>query len=210
MSHSHLVLLGDSTFDNAAYVRPGPDVVAQLRPMLPAGWEATLLAVDGAVVSDVARQLARLPADATHLVLSSGGNDALGHAGILHQRASSAAEVIARLAEAGEAFARRYEAALDQVLARGLPTAVCSVYEGDFEDPLMARLTRTALMIFNDPIIRAAARRGVDLIDLREVCDDREDYANPIEPSVVGGEKIARAIVRWITGEGRHTRVLTG
>jgi hypothetical protein len=34
----HLVLLGDSVFDNAAYVGGGPDVVAQLRARLPTGW----------------------------------------------------------------------------------------------------------------------------------------------------------------------------
>src|SRR5688500_14337329 len=53
----HVVLLGDSIFDNGAYVSGGPDVVAHLRAMLPRGWEATLLAVDGAVIDDVFRQL---------------------------------------------------------------------------------------------------------------------------------------------------------
>ena len=32
------------------------------------------------------------------------------------------------------------------------------------------------------------------LIDLRLICDENEDYANAIEPSVHGGEKIAAAI----------------
>ncbi len=36
------------------------------------------------------------------------------------------------------------------------------------------------------------------LIDLRLVCSDRADYANPIEPSGPGGMKIATAIVRAI------------
>jgi hypothetical protein len=31
MATRHVVLLGDSVFDNAAYVRGGPDVVAQRR-----------------------------------------------------------------------------------------------------------------------------------------------------------------------------------
>src|SRR3712207_2336551 len=44
---SHVVLLGDSIFDNAAYVRGGPDVIRQLQGVLPAGWKATLRAVDG-------------------------------------------------------------------------------------------------------------------------------------------------------------------
>ena len=47
---AHLCLLGDSIFDNAAYVGGGPDVVTQLRAALPTGWKATLLAVDGAVI----------------------------------------------------------------------------------------------------------------------------------------------------------------
>ena len=60
----HVVLLGDSIFDTGAYVGGAPDVVRQLRAALPAGWRATLLAVDGAVVDSVARQLGGLPADA--------------------------------------------------------------------------------------------------------------------------------------------------
>src|SRR6185436_5966678 len=74
----HIVLLGDSIFDNAAYVAGGPDVVRQLREILPSGWRATVNALDGAVISDVPQQLKELPRDATHLVLSIGGNDALG------------------------------------------------------------------------------------------------------------------------------------
>ena len=39
---SQVVLLGDSIFDNAAYVSGGPDVVAQLGELLPAGWRDAL------------------------------------------------------------------------------------------------------------------------------------------------------------------------
>ena len=42
----HVVLLGDSAFDNKAYVAGGPDVVAQLRARLPPSWRASLGAVD--------------------------------------------------------------------------------------------------------------------------------------------------------------------
>jgi hypothetical protein len=38
------------------------------------------------------------------------------------------------------------------------------------------------------------------VIDLRSVCVTAEDYANPIEPSSVGGAKIARVIVGWVRG----------
>src|SRR5688572_9022905 len=59
----HVVLLGDSVFDNAAYVSGGPDVVRQLRSALPEGWQATLRAVDGGTTASVARQIEALPAD---------------------------------------------------------------------------------------------------------------------------------------------------
>ncbi|MGH7552999.1 MAG: SGNH/GDSL hydrolase family protein, partial [Longimicrobiales bacterium] len=74
----HVVLLGDSIFDNGAYVPGEPDVVAQLRALLPQGWQASLCAIDGSITRDVERQLSSVPTDATHLVISSGGNDALG------------------------------------------------------------------------------------------------------------------------------------
>jgi hypothetical protein len=38
------------------------------------------------------------------------------------------------------------------------------------------------------------------LIDLRLICDRDEDYANPIEPSVIGGEKIAAVIAKLAAG----------
>ena len=43
---------------------------------------------------------------------------------------------------------------------------------------------------------------GLPLTDLRVICDEPEDYANPIEPSVQGGAKIARAIVEVVIGSG--------
>src|SRR4051812_30929997 len=57
----HVILLGDSIFDNASYVPGRPPVVEQVGRSLPPGWQASLLAVDGHVVSDVSHQLTRLP-----------------------------------------------------------------------------------------------------------------------------------------------------
>ena len=64
---SHVVLLGDSIFDNGAYTGGAPDVVSELRSRLPAEWEASLLSVDGARIDDVPRQLEPLPGNATHM-----------------------------------------------------------------------------------------------------------------------------------------------
>jgi hypothetical protein len=190
---NHVVLLGDSVFDNAAYVAGGPDVLKQLRNLLPSGWQATLGAVDGSVTSGVERQLGRLPPDASHLVISAGGNDALGYASILEASAQSVAEAVDRLAAVRERFGQDYERMLDRVMERRLSTAVCTIYDTRIPQPRW-RLVVTALSVFNDCITRAAFARDLPVIDLRLLCDQDEDYANPIEPSVRGGEKIAAAI----------------
>src|SRR4051812_40962281 len=100
---AHVVLLGDSIFDNIRYVSPGPDVIAQLRAALPTGSRATGRAVGGATPSGLASQLRAVPADVTHLVVSIGGNDALQNLDLVTLRVSSAAQAL-------EAFATRLAA----------------------------------------------------------------------------------------------------
>ena len=196
----HIVLLGDSTLDNAAYVEGGPDVVRQLRAILPRDWRATLNAVDGTVIAGIGAQLQRVPADAGQLVVSVGGNDALLAAGVLDERARSVAEALDKLAAVRERFHHDYRAMLDLVASRGLTTAVCTIYEARFPEADRRRIAATALTLINDCITREAFSRGLPLIDLRLICDSDDDFANPIEPSRHGGAKIAGAIAQFVVG----------
>ncbi|HWP93439.1 MAG TPA: SGNH/GDSL hydrolase family protein [Thermodesulfobacteriota bacterium] len=196
---NHIVLLGDSIFDNAAYVEGGPDVRSQLESLLPNDWKVTLLAVDGSTIQDIHAQLKYVPNDASHLIISIGGNDALGYAGFLYESASSVADVLNRLSQLGKDFEIKYNRMLTEVLSHGIPTAVCTIYYPNFPDAVLQRLAVTALTVFNDCIIGEAFAAGIPLIDLRLVCNENADYANPIEPSVKGGEKIARAIAKLVT-----------
>jgi len=190
----HVVLLGDSIFDNAVYVPDGPSVIEHLRSLLPAGWEATLLALDGATISSVERQLQRLSDDATHLVLSVGGNDALGHSGfILSEPADSFASALSGLAKIRDDFSIEYREMLNDVRAVGLQLAVCTIYDSI---PGLRPAESAGLSIFNDAITREVIAAGLTMLDLRLICDEATDYAaiSPIEPSASGGGKIARAI----------------
>jgi hypothetical protein len=161
------------------------------------------------VTAGIARQLASLPADATHLVVSVGGNDALGHAHLLGVPVRTVAEGIALLSRAQSRFERDYAAMLDGVLATGLPTAVCTVYDTNPSEPDHA-VIRGALALFNDAITRAAFARRVPVVDLRLVCTEAGDYANPIEPSVAGGARIARAVAAQVLPDrdARRSRVV--
>jgi hypothetical protein len=206
----HIVLLGDSVFDNQAYVNGGLDVIAQLRLLIPDGWQASLRAVDGGVVENVRKQAIDLPGDATHLVISAGGNDAILNADILQQKAASSAEVLDKLANMAGEFEYRYREMLRYVLSLKKLTSVCTIYYPRIPEPFIQRIVVAALATFNDVIIKQAFLAGVPLIDLRLVCDEDSDYANEIEPSEKGGGKIAKAIVRLVNEhnfEGRRTEV---
>jgi hypothetical protein len=196
---SHVVLLGDSIFDNAPYVAGGPAVITQVQKRLPPEWRATLLAVDGSAIGNVFGQLEQLPADTTHAIVSVGGNDALGQSILLGDPAQSVAEVLQHLAAVAEEFERDYRRMLEAVLRHKLATALCTIYYPAFPDPLLQRLSVTGLTVFNDAIIRVAFGAGLPLLDLRLICNEPTDYANPIEPSVAGGAKIAEAITHLVT-----------
>jgi len=193
----HIVLLGDSVFDNAAYVAAGPDVLHQLRAILPSGWCATLNALDGAVIADLEGQLKKLPPDSTHLVVSIGGNDALGESAMLDARVASMAEALELMARVRERFHSAYKHMLEQLVETQLSVAVATIYEPRFPEPDRRRVAATGLTMLNDIITRQAFARHIDLIDLRTICNEDVDFANPIEPSVHGGAKIARAIFNF-------------
>lgn len=193
---THIVLLGDSIFDNAAYVPGEPPLIEQLNTLLNGNAYATLLAVDGDITDDVAGQARDIPRDATHLVVSVGGNDALQVVSMLHGD-QSAQELLTGLTAVQDNFKSSYREMLDGLLEWHLPATVCTVYDAVPNLHVLAHdSAATALSLFNDVIVREAASRGLPVIDLRTICDSTEDYSevSPIEPSAIGAEKIARAI----------------
>lgn len=194
----HVVLLGDSIFDNARYVPDRAPVIDQVRQALPTGWLASLLAVDGHTCEDVARQLKHLPAGTTHLVVSAGGNDALSESTLLREAACTVGEALHLMDEVRTRFRASYRDMLRQLAVVGMPTAVCTVYDAI---PGLGPAEQTALAGFNEIILREAFGFWLPVIDLRLVCDRPADYSHvsPIEPSVVGGAKIARMIAEVAT-----------
>jgi hypothetical protein len=194
----HLVLLGDSVFDNAFYVPGEPAVIDQIRPRLPSSWQATLLAIDGNVVEDVARQLQRLPDDATHLAISAGGNNALGFSSVLSQPVKSVAAALAELADIQTAFQDHYREMLAEIQQRRLPAVLCTIYDAI---PGLSRDAQAALAVFNDVITREAAAARIPVFDLRLLCTEPVDFSplSPIEPSAIGGQKISSSLARFVT-----------
>ena len=193
MTSKHVVLLGDSIFDNAAYVPDGPSVVNHLQSLIPLEWKATLLAIDGDVTADVTVQIPRIPGGATHLFISVGGNDALAAMDTFTRTAGTVREALCILTEVRQKFQRGYCAMLWEALGSNLPVVVCTIYDAV---PRLSAEAQTALSIFNDTITNEAAAAGISVIDLRHVCTEPGDFStlSPIEPSEQGGFKIAQVI----------------
>jgi hypothetical protein len=204
----HVVLLGDSIFDNAVYVPEGMSVLDHLRRMLPKEWTATLLAVDGSTLANIPRQLQQLPKDATHLVLSIGGNDAIGYAHIIRtEPADSYVSALTGVATIREEFSHEYRRTLNSILATGLPLAVCTIYDAI---PDLTPDLSVGVAVFNDVITRHVLASGATLLDLRLICDEASDYSevSPIEPSASGGSKIASAIYNALLHPANCRRVV--
>lgn len=191
----HLTLIGDSIFDNKSYVKKKKSVIEHLNKLVLKGDKATLRAQDGAVVLDVHDQIKSIPKDTTHLFLSVGGNDALQSELLLGREVSDVAEALELASDAAQVFEKNYSQLLKKLLKTNLPLTVCTVYYPNFEDPYVQKVAKAGLTFFNDVIIRQAFMYGLSLIDLRLLCNEPADYANPIEPSEQGGYKIAARII---------------
>jgi len=200
---NHIALLGDSVFDNGAYVERQSAVVDLIRAKLPAGWTVSLLAVDGSTADQVFSQMDQLANDVTHMALSVGGNDALGCLDRLKLPASSVMQGLVALSHIQRAFQSSYRSLLVQLLALQRPIVVCTIYDSV---PGLPVELQSALSLFNDVILKEAIHHGLTVLDLRAVLTEAGDYSavSPIEPSVAGGEKLAERLVSMTTGMATH------
>ncbi len=202
MKAQRIVLIGDSIIDNGVYVKPGePDVAQQVRSLM-SGFEVDMRAVDGAVTDEVSKAQTHNLNSNDLIVVSSGGNDALSRIELL----DSALQVTSRsflveLWNVREAFRSSYATLLSELARDERKLLVLTIYNPSFaahgveeEDQKAAE---SALSIFNDVIQQEAQRHGCDILELRTLFDHASDYANPIEPSAIGGAKLANAIRNW-------------
>lgn len=198
-----VVLVGDSIIDNGAYVRSDePDVARQLQMLLP-HHTVVKRAVDGATCADVLEWQIDELQRATGVILSAGGNDALQHIDLLESGIpTTARDVLIRLWSIREQFRRGYAALLDRLALAHRPVLVLTVYNPcflahGFSDAYQ-QAAESAVSIIDDVIQQEARRRSFDVLQLRELFQDPSDYANPIEPSAIGGAKLAQRMSQWV------------
>lgn len=188
-----VALLGDSILDNEAYVASGKAVIDQINRLEKEHWYAELLAVDGATTEDIPYQCLQISDDISHLIISIGGNDALGYVGVFEELVSSVYEGMQYITEIRNHFRESYRRMLREILSLEKKIALCTIYNSSpgIEAPLL-----TALSVFNDVIFYEAFRLGVPVLDFRQTFTKSSDYSSlsPIEPSENGGRKIAEVV----------------
>jgi hypothetical protein len=197
MGIKHIVLAGDSIFDNDGYVIGEAGVIEQMRTSLPSAWSATKVAVDGDCIRHVSDQIRNLPENATDLVVSVGGNDARQYTN-LFESIQSGADLADLLAKPLADFRTAYRAMLDVIKTTNLRLHVCTIYtEVPFTDPIWRLYAPLAIGQFNNVIIEEANSGAMPIFRLDKVCVQESDFAenSPIEPSSQGGQKIVDYIL---------------
>ena len=196
-------LLGDSIIDNKIYVGPHELSVTEHLHNL-CDDVINSIAVDGHTTKDVIHnQLDLLPQYSTHQVLSIGGNDLLQNMYFLKNRERlSANEVFEQAVGIMAPIKRRYQTIVEKLSLQNSNILLCTVYEGNLlNDPLLydiALSSKAMVSMLNDIVYSTANTYNAEVLELRNIFTKPKDYANPIEPSHIGGSKFALEINDWI------------
>eukprot|EP00762_Andalucia_godoyi_P006838 ANDGO_00895.mRNA.1 hypothetical protein len=211
----HVVLLGDSVFDNPLAIH------RHLSHNLFESQPVTLLARGGSVASEVHAQLRRVPDDVTHFVVSVGGNDAMRmifphYYGLLDTSSTQSGlslmwSIMTTFPERMKKFEEDYNLAIESICEWKKPVLIALPYNPNTDflaenlgirgsaAYTFASYATGALGKFGMPILHRAMRRvaekhGCATLDLRTIIHESTDYVDPIHPSHQGMQKIAHAI----------------
>ena len=162
--------------------------------------------------------------EASNIIVSIGGNDLLHNISFL-QTTSELSKVMDKDARIGKwgarelnptrnkvfeetyfeiikPFTKQYETIVANLSSHRANLLLCTVYEGDLVDSDefsdVNNSSKTMVSLFNDIVYRTANKYRADVLELRKIFVRPEDYANPIEPSHIGGGKLAKAIQKWV------------
>lgn len=203
--NNSVILFGDSIIDNENYVGETGRSVLQHLQEANLNFTIDQRALDGAVCRHVLdHQITSNEDFSDHAVLSVGGNDAFGNIHFLESvDQQTFLETMLALNEIQETFRVSYSQILGTLGASFHRCLVMTIYRPRFTHfgypEEIQRAAETALSTYNDVIQEEAGTRNFDILDLRSVCNDDDDFYNPIEPNNQGGQKIAYAIRDWLT-----------
>jgi len=178
-----VILMGDSVLNNANYVPSGKSVYDSLKSKLS---KVINLAKDGATISDLYRQLDKIPVDLnntnTYIYISAGGND------ILNKRIELSSTEIQRLFDSYMVFLNALREKLGRVKINILNLYLPS-------DPRY-QTYKTSIDQWNHLIQSSSSKIGemYNVVNLNTLLTSPEDFVYDIEPSESASDKIAYLI----------------
>jgi len=192
---ARIALIGDSVFDNSSYILDEQSVEKILRIKLKEEDVIDLIAIDGSFTDQVLKQIDEINSETTHVFVSTGGNDALWLRPYVQKfnKKGSQDLVIPSYSIIVGNFEFYLNLIAEQLKDLDISVTFCTIYN---RIPGLTDHEKSALRVFNDIIIDTAVHFQFSVLDLRTVCVEAEDFAyvSPIEPSEIGGLKIAASI----------------
>lgn len=194
----NLVLFGDSSIDNDAYVGKGEDVASYAADFCD-GWNVVKRAWDGAIIQSVAGQFRESAAwdGNASAVLSVGGNDAVRLIRRLTDDTSATfLDSMVDLTTDVMKFSLKYHALVQTLRGSYRNLALCTIYRPNFPDRALNEIATTLLPSFNQVIRDAARAYNCTLIDNFSIIDPGF-IVNNIEPGRNASRLIAGAIASF-------------
>eukprot|EP00929_Paragymnodinium_shiwhaense_P008736 TRINITY_DN112700_c0_g1_i1.p1 TRINITY_DN112700_c0_g1~~TRINITY_DN112700_c0_g1_i1.p1 ORF type:complete len:320 (+),score=73.76 TRINITY_DN112700_c0_g1_i1:187-1146(+) len=200
----HIVLVGDSTLDNGRYldVQCGElSVDRQLaKRCRERGWEMTCLAQDGSMIEDVfLQQVPLIPDRATHIVLSASGNDLLSLLNSMVVANFTPSAMYKAIVDGLLEVSEKYRELMSALKSVGCHLACCTVYQPNFNHFLFRGVAAFGLSLHNNRLKQIAVDLDACVVDLANMFETPDDFANALELSTRGGSKLVENITAFIT-----------
>ena len=187
--NSNIVLIGDSILNNSVYVFEHESVPELVQQQLQKNMHFYNFAKDGALISDCHKQILNLNSTSinldvnTTIFVSAGGNN------ILHSLIKSESFINNLFDE--------YLLLIDaiKVICPSANIVALNLYY-----PLKSSLTLLHPLIkqWNQLLTDNISKKGYQIIKLDKIIVSDEDLVYDVEPSLIGGQKIANAILKTV------------
>jgi hypothetical protein len=178
-----IILIGDSILNNSNYIL---DESKSVPGLIKAEHSDTyVFAKDGAVITDCVSQIEEIPAknntSKTNIFVSAGGNN------ILNSQHKISKEMI-------DTFFQQYSTLIHSLKTK-LPNT--QIYLLNLYYPLDSRFKNMYPYIeqWNTLVYEFAETNDLEIIQTNKLIINNEDFTNTVEPSEIGGKKLANVIL---------------
>tara|TARA_A100001015_G_scaffold12651_1_gene14903 strand:+ start:1165 stop:1809 length:645 start_codon:yes stop_codon:yes gene_type:complete len=182
---THIVLLGDSIFQNNNYVPKSKSVEYLLKEKL--SIPSLVLAQDNAIIYDIPKQYNSMPlnlnAKTTNLYISIGGNDLLN----LYEHNNTNNSKLFNMV--WEIYKKTILMLIDSTQCNIILTDIYFISDPNYSKyiPMIKK--------WNSNLYQFADQHKLNVFKISKILTQPKDFTNSIEPSVIGGNKMVNSFI---------------